>query len=206
MDATKKQFLQGVRGVCVKEPDAHRNTPGLLEVLPELAAQLQGAEGGGAGKLLAAFMFDDIAGNGGNGGNGGGGGGSPSKQQKRTVKGDELEFTICRVNGVPLTAYSRGTQCKVVRTKRDRLLAEQVHHMLPLGLSLSPTSLSLLPIICSPWVSPSLSHTHTPLEQVQQMLSAGAVREQGIIETVKVRLVEPPCSAYMTPYLAPYSA
>jgi hypothetical protein len=92
----------------------------LLQVLPELAAQLTGAAAGTAGKLLAAFMADDVA------GSGGGGGGSPSKPSRRSMKGDELEFTICRVNGVPLTAYSRGTQCKVVRTKRERLLAEQV--------------------------------------------------------------------------------
>jgi hypothetical protein len=39
VDATKKQFLPGVRGVVVKEPDSHRGAPGLLEVRSGSLAQ-----------------------------------------------------------------------------------------------------------------------------------------------------------------------
>ena len=97
--------------------------------------------------MSVPFLADDfLSGSGSSSSGGGGSSNSPSKtNQRRIVKGDEVELTLSKVNGLPLSAYSRGTHCKVLRTKRDRLLAEQV----------------------------------------QQMLSVGAVREQGIIETIR---------------------
>lgn len=143
LDMSKKAYLQGVRGVISREPDHHRGTPGLIEVLPEIASQLQQGAGN---KLTVPFFADDCLGGGPGSSSGGSSGGSPSKpQQRRIVKGDELEFTLSKLNGYSLVAYSRGTHCKMMRTKRDRLLAEQV----------------------------------------QQMLSVGAVREQGVIEAIR---------------------
>ena len=112
-------------------------------MLPEISKQLQQ---GDTSKLSVPFLADDFVASGGTSSSGGGSNTSPSKtSQRRIMKGDEVELTLSKVNGLPLSAYSRGTHCKVLRTKRDRLLAEQV----------------------------------------QQMLSVGAVREQGIIETVR---------------------
>lgn len=103
----------------MKEPDIHRGTPGIVDIITitdNVQTKLN---------VTVPFFIDDFLGLGTTGGPGGG-----EKSQRRVVKGDEIVCVIATIIG---TMYSRATHVKVVKTKRDRQLAEQVSRMLLAG-------------------------------------------------------------------------
>jgi cold shock CspA family protein len=110
-----KQITKGIFGVIIREPDAHRGTPGMIEIIPKNS----NAIAPGSANPTVPFLADDFLGPSGLGGIKGTGGGV--KAQRRIVKGDEVECSISSLSG---TDYLRAFQVSLTLT----LTLTQMYH------------------------------------------------------------------------------
>jgi cold shock CspA family protein len=118
-----KASTAGVRGIVTREPDTYRGTPGLIKVeTPGSTSAAGGIPTAPKETYIIPYLAEDS----------GSAGGAPKPRsndaRERTrpsiVKGDEVEFSLVKIEG---TVYARAQLLRVTRTKRDRLMAEQVN-------------------------------------------------------------------------------
>jgi cold shock CspA family protein len=130
VQADFKSSTAGVTGIVFREADPYRGTPGLVKLEIPTTSKSGVSSGDAAttnnNSVLVPFLPEDSPSLGGAGGGQGQQRLAPrgdARPRPGILKGDEVEFTLVRIDG---TAYARAMLPKVVRTKRDRQLAEQV--------------------------------------------------------------------------------
>eukprot|EP00603_Paraphysomonas_imperforata_P008348 CAMPEP_0114425774 /NCGR_PEP_ID=MMETSP0103-20121206/7420_1 /TAXON_ID=37642 ORGANISM="Paraphysomonas imperforata, Strain PA2" /NCGR_SAMPLE_ID=MMETSP0103 /ASSEMBLY_ACC=CAM_ASM_000201 /LENGTH=1204 /DNA_ID=CAMNT_0001594643 /DNA_START=179 /DNA_END=3793 /DNA_ORIENTATION=- len=124
-----------VLGIVEKEADQYKFSPGLIGVscFPHFSpdgAEVEVPEGTVSPPQAVPFMPVDV-----------------SKGSRRIMKGDEVEFDLYvipeaprqdqgqRQAGGPWKGYSRGHSIKLVRTRNDRLIAEQIKELESSGVA-----------------------------------------------------------------------
>ena len=135
-----KSLSAGFRGTVFRDPEPHRSIPGLLQVCAEppryvafMAEDCVVGPGAAAVTSTSSLSAGSV-----------GKGASPRGSSiGRVCKGDEVECLLSLLEGAPV--FVRAVQIKFLRSKRERIQAEEL----------------------------------------QRMLDAGAVREHGILDTVR---------------------
>lgn len=129
-----KEYITNLVGVIIREVDIHKGLPGLIEMTEgsfktqvftdkRIASIIQAY---GPLPPIPYFIDDVIVGN---------GNPSPSASanspNKKLFKGDEISFSLVFIPGSP---YLKGSSLTFTKSKRDRLLSEQIKNMLDAGV------------------------------------------------------------------------
>lgn len=114
VDNSKVQKMEErQRGIVTWESDPYKTTPGTIA----LGSEAEGASSlKRTGPNCASFLHPDV-----------------DKGSRRVMKGDEVEFDLYTI---PSGGYSRARNVTVLRTKRDRLVSDQIKMFAEAGVAM----------------------------------------------------------------------
>lgn len=113
VDNSKVQKMEErQRGIVTWESDPYKVTPGTIA----LAGRESDGNDERTGPNCVSFLHADV-----------------DKGSKRVMKGDEVEFDL---HTIPSSGYSRARNVTVLRTKRDRLVSDQIKMFTDAGVAM----------------------------------------------------------------------